>query len=78
MDDKIAHDVSSAHVETGFDRDWRDEQWTGHRKLSVAAQENTAAEQQLSPLKAIKAYPMAIFWSLAVATCVIMEGRLSS
>jgi MFS transporter, SP family, general alpha glucoside:H+ symporter len=33
-----------------------------------------AVQYQLTPLQAIKAYPMAIFWSLAVSMCVVMEG----
>ncbi|GMK59736.1 hypothetical protein CspeluHIS016_0803420 [Cutaneotrichosporon spelunceum] len=31
-------------------------------------------ERELSTRDAIRAYPMAIFWSLAVSMCVIMEG----
>ena len=31
-------------------------------------------EHRLTVREAIKAYPMAIFWSLAVSMCVIMEG----
>ena len=31
-------------------------------------------EHNLTVREAIKAYPMAIFWSLAVSMCVIMEG----
>lgn len=31
-------------------------------------------EPYLSPLQAIKAYPMAIFWAVLVSMCVIMEG----
>lgn len=31
-------------------------------------------EPYLSPLQAIKAYPMAIFWAVFVSMCVIMEG----
>ncbi|KAM0331297.1 hypothetical protein ACHAQA_002967 [Verticillium albo-atrum] len=32
------------------------------------------AEHALTPWQAIKMYPMAIFWSLMVSMCVIMEG----
>lgn len=35
-----------------------------------------AAEHALTPLEAIRAYPSAIFWSLMVSMCVIMEGML--
>ncbi|ROT43778.1 alpha-glucosides permease MPH2/3 [Sodiomyces alkalinus F11] len=33
-----------------------------------------AAEHAMTPLEAIRAYPSAIFWSLVVSMCVIMEG----
>ncbi|OHW93446.1 sugar porter family MFS transporter [Colletotrichum incanum] len=32
------------------------------------------AERSLTPRGAIRAYPMAVFWSLIVSLCVIMEG----
>ncbi|GKT83852.1 maltose permease MAL31 [Colletotrichum tofieldiae] len=32
------------------------------------------AERSLTPREAIRAYPMAVFWSLIVSLCVIMEG----
>ncbi|OLN88135.1 Maltose permease MAL31-like protein 1 [Colletotrichum chlorophyti] len=32
------------------------------------------AEHSLKPRDAIRAYPMAVFWSLVVSLCVIMEG----
>ena len=32
------------------------------------------SQHGLGVLEAIKAYPMAIFWSLMVAMCVVMEG----
>jgi MFS transporter, SP family, general alpha glucoside:H+ symporter len=32
------------------------------------------AEHSLTVREAIRAYPMAIFWSLMVSMCVIMEG----
>lgn len=38
------------------------------------AKEATETEHRLTPREAIKAYPMAIFWSLMMSTCVIMEG----
>ncbi|BEJ10579.1 hypothetical protein CspHIS471_0100010 [Cutaneotrichosporon sp. HIS471] len=40
----------------------------------VCAQDALKAERALSTRDALKAYPMAIFWSLAVSMCVIMEG----
>ena len=42
--------------------------------LDARAAEATEAEHALTPLQAIKAYPMAIFWSFMVSMCVIMEG----
>lgn len=39
-----------------------------------AAVSRSRDEQNLTIREAIKAYPMAIFWSLAVSMCVIMEG----
>lgn len=46
--------------------------------LITLAKDASEFEHQLSPLQAIKAYPMAIFWSLMVSMCVVMEGELSS
>ncbi|KAK9428408.1 hypothetical protein V1505DRAFT_349292 [Lipomyces doorenjongii] len=43
-------------------------------QLTETAKSAAEAEQHLPPLDAIKAYPMAIFWSLVVSMCVIMEG----
>ncbi len=61
------------HEESNFERDWSDEKWDS-RRLSEAAQGSAKLESELSPLQAIKAYPMAIVWSLLVSTCVVMEG----
>ncbi|CRK27450.1 hypothetical protein BN1708_004356 [Verticillium longisporum] len=38
------------------------------------ARQAMEAEHALTPWQAIKMYPMAIFWSLMVSMCVIMEG----
>ena len=69
---------SGAHVEIedngNFDRSWRDETWFGGRGLSVTAAENTDEEKSMTTLQAIKANRKAIFWSLIISTCVIMEG----
>ena len=63
-----------AHIEDGvFDRDWRDQKFTNKTTQEVA-QDRAILESELTPLQAIKAYPMAIFWSLMVSMCVIMEG----
>ena len=44
------------------------------RHTLLLAKDASAFEHHLSPLEAIKAFPMAIFWSLLVSMCVIMEG----
>ena len=51
-----------------------DEKMTGKNMIDLA-QEASQFEHHLSPLEAIKAYPMAVFWSLAVSMCVVMEGQ---
>ncbi|ODQ69669.1 hypothetical protein LIPSTDRAFT_100465 [Lipomyces starkeyi NRRL Y-11557] len=43
-------------------------------QLTETAKTAAEVEQHLPPLEAIKAYPKAIFWSLVVSMCVIMEG----
>lgn len=35
------------------------------------------AERNMTPRDAIRAYPMAVFWSLVVSLCVIMEGQFN-
>lgn len=44
------------------------------KQLEVLAQVGAQTELTLTPWQAIKAYPMAVFWSLMVSMCVIMEG----
>lgn len=56
-----------------FDRSWRDEKW-GDRKLSIAAQDTARVEKESTVWKTIQASKKAIFWSLIISTCVIMEG----
>jgi hypothetical protein len=60
-----------------FDRSWRDEVW-GERKLSIAAEETAKDEKDFTTWEAIQASKKAIFWSLIISTCVIMEGMQSS
>ncbi len=68
----IEHD---AVVSNGnFDRSWRDEKWDG-RKLSIAAEETSTNEKDLTTWEAIRASKKAILWSLVLSTCVIMEGQ---
>lgn len=44
------------------------------KSITIDAQESLLIEHNQTPLDAIKAYPMAIFWCLVISTCVIMEG----
>ena len=43
--------------------------------VEARAKKHAEAEHALTPLQAIRAYPMAIFWCLAVSLTVIMEGK---
>lgn len=43
-------------------------------QLSELAQHGEDVEHHLGAIAAIKAYPMAIFWSVMVSMCVVMEG----
>ena len=75
MAEKDIHILDASHLEANgnFDRSWRDEQWGG-RNLSVAAHDVAMEEKDMTVRQAIRTYPMAIFWSLIISTCVIMEG----
>lgn len=73
MSEKEIHDVGHVEANTGFDRSWREEDWGG-RNLSAAAQEISIEEKDMTIRQAISANRMAIFWSLVISTCVIMEG----
>lgn len=68
-----SRDLSHVENDHHFDRQWRDEKWQ-NRRLSQAAEDRAHVEHNLTPGQAIKAYPMAILWCLAVSMCVIMEG----
>lgn len=67
------YQVDHLEANGNFDRSWRDEKW-GDRSLSVAAQDTTNDEKEMTVMQAIKASKAAIFWSLVISTCVIMEG----
>ncbi|KAK9489818.1 hypothetical protein V1508DRAFT_426841 [Lipomyces doorenjongii] len=56
------------NITYGFNQDLYSNQLTETAKTAAEV------EQHLPPLQAIKAYPKAIFWSLVVSMCVIMEG----
>jgi hypothetical protein len=43
--------------------------------IITLAKDASEFEHQLTALQAIRAYPMAIFWSLMVSMCVVMEGK---
>lgn len=66
-------DLSNVESDRHFEREWRDEKLQ-NRQLSQAAEDRSNVEHALTPGQAIRAYPMAIFWCLAVSMCVIMEG----
>ena len=42
--------------------------------LDVRAKDAHDVEHSLTALEAAKAYPMALFWSITLSMCVIMEG----
>lgn len=73
MDDKIQESGQVEDANGNFDRSWREEQW-GNKKLSVAAHDFTREEKDMTIREAIVANKKAIFWSLVISTCVIMEG----
>lgn len=44
-------------------------------KLDTHAQAARDVAHQMGPWEALKAYPVAVFWSLMVSMCVVMEGK---
>jgi len=44
------------------------------KHLEALAKDGAENEHTITPWQALKFYPMAIFWSLTVSMCVIMEG----
>ena len=75
MSEKEIHqDISHVEANGNFDRSWREEDWGNGHKLSMAAQDVAISEKDMTIRQAIRTYPMAIFWSLVISTCVIMEG----
>lgn len=62
--------VDASHVEEGLPVA---EKLTG-AVLTEYAKEGNENEHELTVMQAIKMYPMALFWALAVSGCVIMEG----
>jgi hypothetical protein len=73
---QIANDVE--HEANGnFERSWRDEQW-GDRRLSVAAQDVSFEEKEMTIPQALKIYKKAVLWCLVISCVVIMEGAYSS
>jgi len=57
-----------------FDRSWREEKWHSDKPLATAAEDTANDEKNMTTMEAIKASKKAIFWSLVISTCVIMEG----
>lgn len=46
----------------------------GSKLLEARAREGQETEHVQTLFQAMKAYPMAIFWSFFVSMCIIMEG----
>lgn len=46
----------------------------GEAQIIEQAKEATEIEHTLSVMECVKNYPMAIFWSIMVSMCVVMEG----
>lgn len=44
------------------------------KHLEALAKDGAENEHNITPMQALKAYPMAVFWSLMVSMCVVMEG----
>lgn len=49
----------------------------GETQIIEQAKEATEIEHTLSVVECVKNYPMAIFWSIMVSMCVVMEGPYS-
>jgi MFS transporter, SP family, general alpha glucoside:H+ symporter len=73
MSEKHVQEISHVEADGNFDRSWRDENWDG-RALSVAAQDVSMEEKDMTIRQALSANRMAVIWSLVISTCVIMEG----
>jgi SP family general alpha glucoside:H+ symporter-like MFS transporter len=50
----------------------------GEAQIVEQAKEATEIEHTLSVMECVKNYPMAIFWSIMVSMCVVMEGLHST
>lgn len=50
----------------------------GEVQIIEQAKEATEIEHTLSVIECVKNYPMAIFWSIMVSMCVVMEGLHSA
>lgn len=46
----------------------------GETQIIEQAKEATETQHTLSVMECVKNYPMAIFWSIMVSMCVVMEG----
>ena len=50
----------------------------GEAQIIEQAKEAAEIEHTLSVMECVKNYPMAIFWSIMVSMCVVMEGLHST
>jgi SP family general alpha glucoside:H+ symporter-like MFS transporter len=62
-------DVSPAHA---ADPDYSEKD--GRSQVIRNARAAAAKEQNMTLLQGIKLYPKAIFWSILISTCIVMEG----
>ena len=61
---EITNSVQVEHVDAASD------------KVGLVAKQANEAAHEMTLREAMASYPMAIFWSLMVSMCVIMEGTL--
>lgn len=67
-------DVEVTHHEgDNMQKIGRDEMW-GDSALLTVAQDTEDEEKTMTIREAIRRYKKAIFWSVAISLCVIMEG----
>ncbi len=65
---KAALTTEADHMEDGGNEKLDSQQ------LQEYAKGGTVTEHELTPLQALKCYPMAMFWCIMVSMCVVMEG----
>lgn len=66
MDTVKTEDIRVEHPAAGYEK--------ANDAFNLEVHQAVTSQHSLSVAEAVKAYPMAIFWSLMVAMCVVMEG----